>query len=168
MFFSCWFPICKFFGRQPPIYIYVFWLSTSYIIVFWQSTPINKSSAVSPNLEVFWLLTFYIHTPFGCEPAIYKPCAASCGFYRLAESCQQVAECLLISSSHSKPVKIRLVTTWYLQTCCKLFKQLASSLWIKIWQSVWSMPVDNLQQICDHQAGASNANALFIIYLLFY
>ena len=28
-------------------------------------------------------------------------------------------------------VQIRLDTTWYLQTCYKLFKQLASSLWIK-------------------------------------
>ena len=34
-------------------------------------------------------------------------------------------------NSCSKSVKIRLVTTWYLQTCCKLLKQLASSLWAK-------------------------------------
>ena len=34
---------------------------------------------------------------------------ASCGFYRLAGSCQQVAASLLTSSSCSKSVKIRLV-----------------------------------------------------------
>ena len=57
--------------------------------------------------------------------------AASCGFYQPAASCQQVAASLLNSSSCSKSVKIRLVTTWYLKTCCKLLKQLASNLWTK-------------------------------------
>ena len=57
--------------------------------------------------------------------------AANCGFYRLAASCQQIAASLLTSSSCSKSVKIRLIATLYLQTCYKLLKQLASSLWIK-------------------------------------
>ena len=80
-------------------------------------------------------------------------------FYRLAISCQQVAASLLTSSSCSKSVKIRLVATWYLKTCCKLLKQLVSSLWIKCWQSTCSKPVENLQKTCYHQAGASDANA---------
>ena len=62
----------------------------------------------------------------------------------------------------SKSVKIRLVPTWYLQTWCKLLKQLASSLWIKkFWQSTCSKPVDILQQTCYHQAWASDANAFW-------
>ena len=46
------------------------------------------------------------------------------------------------------------------QTCCKLLKQLALSLWIKkSCQSTCSKPVDNLKLTCYHQAGASDANA---------
>ena len=55
--------------------------------------------------------------------------AASCGLYRLAASCHQVAASLLTSSSCSKSVRIRLAATRYLQTCCKLLQQLAASLW---------------------------------------
>ena len=62
--------------------------------------------------------------------------AASYGFYQLAASCQQI-------------VKIRLVATWYLQTCYKLLKHLASSLWIKsldnqLAASLWQLAVDLL------------------------
>ena len=49
--------------------------------------------------------------------------AASCGSYRLATSCQQVATRLLTSSSCIKSVKIRRVATRYFQTFCKLQKQ---------------------------------------------
>ncbi len=64
---------------------------------------------------------------------------ASCGFYRPDASCrQQVVSSLLTSSSCIKSVNIRLAATWYLQTCCKLMKQLASSL----------HAVRNLQQVC--------------------
>ena len=55
--------------------------------------------------------------------------AASCGLYRLAASCHQVAASLLTLSSCSKSVRIRLAATyWQLQTCCKLLQQLAASL----------------------------------------
>ena len=37
--------------------------------------------------------------------------AASCGLYRLAESCHQVAASLLTSSSCTKSVRIRLAAT---------------------------------------------------------
>ena len=63
-----------------------------------------------------------------------------------------VAANLLTSSSCSKSVKIRLVVTLYLQTCCKLLKQLISNLWIKCQLSICSKPVDNLQETCCHQA----------------
>ena len=74
--------------------------------------------------------------------------------HKLAASYQQVAASPLTSSSCSKSVKIRLVATWCL-------KQLASSLWIKSlnYVSTCSKPVDNLQQTCYHQAGASDVNA---------
>jgi hypothetical protein len=55
---------------------------------------------------------------------------ASCQLYRLVATCQQVATSLLISSSCNKLVKIRLVATCHLQTCCNLLKQLAASLWL--------------------------------------
>ena len=55
-----------------------------------------------------------------------------------AASCQQAWCKLIVKTFYPQawcvwnwPVKIRLVTTWYLQTCCKLLKQLASSLRIK-------------------------------------
>ena len=55
----------------------------------------------------------------------------------------------------------RLVSTWCLQTCCTFLKQLASRLWTKGLdiQTTCSNPVDNLQQNCYHQAGASDADA---------
>ena len=133
--------------------------------------------------------------------------AASCEFYPLAASCQQVAASLLTSSSCSKSVKsdllqldicrlaasccnnlqqacgqqvltslieqlaasllntsmliqaakIRLVATWYLLTCCKLLKQLASSLWItsldKSVLAICSKSVERikLHQVCENQ-----------------
>ena len=55
---------------------------------------------------------------------------ASCQFYQLASTCQQVATNLSISSSCNKSVKIRIVVTCHLQTCYNLLKQLAASLWI--------------------------------------
>ena len=56
---------------------------------------------------------------------------ASCGFYRPDAICQKVVSI--------KPVDfIRLAATWYLHTCCKLMKQLASSL----------HAVHNFQQVC--------------------
>ena len=54
-----------------------------------------------------------------------------------------------------KSVKIRPDETWYLQACCKLLKQQYKTPW----QSSWIKPVDNLQQTCYDQAGASAANA---------
>ena len=56
--------------------------------------------------------------------------AASCGFYRPAASCQQVAAGLFTSSTCSEPVEIRLAASWHFQTWCKLMKQVASSLQI--------------------------------------
>ena len=55
---------------------------------------------------------------------------ASCQFYRLVVTCQQVTTNLSISSSRKKSVKIRLVATCHLQTCYNLSKQIALSLWI--------------------------------------
>ena len=49
--------------------------------------------------------------------------AASCGLYRLAASCHQVAATLLTSSSCSKPVDhdfIKLQQVCEDQTCCNL------------------------------------------------
>ena len=48
-----------------------------------------------------------------------------------------------------KSVKIRLIATWYLQTWCKLLKQLASSLWkkvltINLHQACWQLAADLL------------------------
>ena len=45
--------------------------------------------------------------------------------------CRQVPSSLLTSSRFINSVKIRLDATSYLQTCCKLLKQLSPSLWIK-------------------------------------
>ena len=82
--------------------------------------------------------------------------AASCGFYRLAASCQQVAASLLTSSSWASLICCNLIFADLLQvvetTCIKLVDK-------KSWQSTCIKPVDNLQQACYHQAGASDANA---------
>ena len=56
---------------------------------------------------------------------------ASCQFYRLVITCQQVATNLSISSSCNKSVKIRLVTTCHLQTSLQLV------------ETTCSKPVDN-------------------------
>ena len=55
---------------------------------------------------------------------------ASCQFYRLVATCQQVATSLSILSSCNRSVEIRLVATCHLQTCYNLSKQLATSLLI--------------------------------------
>ena len=55
---------------------------------------------------------------------------ASCQFYRLVVTCQQVATNLSVSSGYNKSVKISLVATCHLQTCYNLLKQLAAILWI--------------------------------------
>ena len=52
-------------------------------------------------------------------------------FTDLMQVYHQVTSSLLTLSSYIISVKIRLDPTWYLQTCCKLLKQYASSLWIK-------------------------------------
>ena len=52
-------------------------------------------------------------------------------FTDVMQVCHRVTSSLLTSSSCIISVKIRLDPTWYLQTCCKLLKQYASSLWIK-------------------------------------
>ena len=56
-----------------------------------------------------------IHIPSGKQAGYSSQkrhrCAASCGFYRLATSCQQIAASQLTSSSCSKSVKIRLAAT---------------------------------------------------------
>ena len=60
----------------------------------------------------------------------------SCGFYRPDAICQQLLSSMLTSSSCIKSVNIRFDI---LQTCCKVMKQLASSL----------HAVRNLQQVCS-------------------
>ena len=84
--------------------------------------------------------------------------AASCGFYQLDASCQQVTVSLLTTSSCSKSVKIRLVNCNLMfadlllvveTTCIKLVDK-------KPRQSTCSKPVDDLRQTCYHQAGASD------------
>ena len=54
---------------------------------------------------------------------------ASCQFYRLVATCQQIATNLSISSSCNKSVMIMLAC--HLQISYNLWKQLAASLWIK-------------------------------------
>ena len=49
---------------------------------------------------------------------------ASCQFYRLVATCQQIATSLSISSSCNKSVKIRLVENCHLQTCYNLLNKL--------------------------------------------
>ena len=83
--------------------------------------------------------------------------AARSGFHWLVASCQQVAASLLISSSHSKPVKIRPVTTWYLQTCIKLLKQLASCIKLVDKKSENQFGARLVADLLSR--GASNANA---------
>ena len=85
--------------------------------------------------------------------------AASCGFYRLVASCQQVVASLLPSSNCSKSVKIRLVVNCYLQTLQVVETTSIKLVDKKSWQSTCIKPVDSLQQTCYHQAGASDANA---------
>ena len=51
---------------------------------------------------------------------------ASCQFYQLVATCQQVATSLSISSSSNKSVKIRPVATCHLQTCYSLLKKFAT------------------------------------------
>ena len=55
---------------------------------------------------------------------------ASCQFYQLVATCQQVATSFSILSSCNKSVKIRLLAICHLQTCYNLLKQLAESLLI--------------------------------------
>lgn len=66
-------------------------------------------------------------------------------------------------------LKIRLDTLKLTsQPCCKLFKQLASSLWIKSLdnQSTCIKPIDNLHKICYHQAETSNATSCAFLTVL--
>ena len=53
---------------------------------------------------------------------------ASCQFYHIVATCQQIATSLSISPSCNKSVKIRLIAICHLQTCYNLLKQLATSL----------------------------------------
>ena len=72
-------------------------------------------------------------------------------FYRLAASCEKFQQvCWLHQVAASLWKSDLLQLDIYMQTWCKLFQQLASSLWIK------SL---DLQQTCYHQTGASDANA---------
>ena len=68
---------------------------------------IEKSIMVDQLTAYAFYLQLYGSTKHSKRPRL----AASCGFYRLAENCQQVTASLLTSSSCSKPVKIRLVVT---------------------------------------------------------
>ena len=56
---------------------------------------------------------------------------------------------LLISTSYSKSVKIRLCSNGYLQTCCRLLKQFVSSLWIK---RLDNQLAASMLTTCYHQA----------------
>ena len=83
--------------------------------------------------------------------------AATFVFYWVAASCQQVAASLLTSSSCSTFLKIRLVATWYLQICCKLLKQLASSLWIK---TLYNQLASTLLTTCSRLATTKPEQAM--------
>ena len=90
---------------------------------------------------------------------------ASCLFYRLVATCQQVTTSLSISSNCNKSFKTRLVATWHLQTCYNLLKQVAT-IASPLKQSTCNKSVDNLQQACWQivtdllsQAVAHHANA---------
>ena len=77
--------------------------------------------------------------------------------------------CCKLPTSSSKSVDfIRLQKVCESQSCCNLIfvdlVQIAELTCIKLVykkyrQSTYSKPVDNLQQTCYHQAGASDANA---------
>ena len=67
-------------------------------------------------------------------------------FYQLVSSCEQVATILSILSSCNKYVKIRIVATCHLQTCCTLLKQLVASLWIT---SFYNQLATNLLTTCN-------------------
>ena len=54
----------------------------------------------------------------------------SCRIYWFVTTFQQVVTSLSVSSSYNKSVKIRVIATCHLQTCCNLLKQFAASLWI--------------------------------------
>ena len=76
------------------------------------STNYNLRNA-DINLSVPKPRTEYLKKSFGYSVHSQKRhrLAASCGFYRPAASCQQVAAGLLTSSTCSKPVEIRLAAS---------------------------------------------------------
>ena len=84
-----------------------------------KSSTIRSSAGIGPTL-------------LGCHLHRQKRHrrVASCQFYRLVITCQQLATNLSILSSCKKSVKIRLVATCHLQIRYNLLKQLAESLWI--------------------------------------
>ena len=78
------------------------------------------------NIVIAWLVTVPVSGNAAIETTTVKlllhcqkrhRIVASCQFYRLVVTCQQVATNLSISSSYNKSVKIRLVATCHLQTC---------------------------------------------------
>ena len=81
----------------------------------------------------------------------------ACGQQVLTSLIEQLAASLLNASMLMQAAKIRLVATWYLLTCCKLLKQLASSLWItsldKSVLATCSKSVERikLDQVCENQ-----------------
>ena len=108
---------------------------------------------------LFWG-RLYILTPY----RLYTTRNATCKLWifpaccKLSTSCTKAVDFIMLQQICEN----QIFATWYLQTCCKLLKQLASSLWIKkSWQSTCIKPVDNLQQTSyhDHQVGASDASA---------
>ena len=161
--FSCQPSRYKYFGCQPPIYksfavhpLYISLLAV-YPFIYKSSSyqpPIYKSSGHRPLIYNSSIMFFDCWALLAVNPLYisllhnkkhHRP-AASCGFYRLAASCQQVAPSLLISSSHSKPVKIRLVATWYFADLLQVVETSlrVKCLTINLGHTCWQLAADLL------------------------
>ena len=74
---------------------------------------------------------------------------------------QQLAASLQISSCNKSDFYRLAATWWSEQTCCNLLTACRKPVKFKTCRK----PVDNLQQTCYHQAGASDANALWFGFM---
>ena len=110
--------------------VYSFFWHTRYICVrrgiAYPKFATKQHFATVPNSAALLILTCSFQLLYTARIKRHR-LAASCRFYRLVASRQQVAASLLNSLSCSKSVKIRLVANWYLQTCYKLMKQITCS-----------------------------------------
>ena len=128
----------------------------------------NRESCLTPP-ETFWLKQVCCMLVALQSSSQYKNVFVSLALAQgRPQTCCKLwilTACYKLSTSFSKSVDfIKLQQVCEYQTCCNLIFAVVETTCIKLvdkksWQSTCMLPVDNLQQTCYRQVGASDANA---------